>query len=417
MREWFHFHACVISRSRGQSAVAAAAYRSGSRLYSRADGLTKDFSERADRDEIAHTEILAPDGSPEWVYDREELWNRAEDAETRQDAQLAREVRFALAREFTPEERIEVARSYIREHFTADGMIADLAIHHDAANHNPHVHIMLTTRRLDGDVFGGKAREWNNKARLKAWRAGCSTAQNRVLERKRVDVRADHRSYKDRGIELEPGFHVGPGGWAVGERLHREGRHGKARNLLRPHRGDYGRQPPQVRKPAPAPQASLFGEPPKRPRRGGLARGQVIVSGIMWGGARARQGRTRAYSEREGLRYIAQRQRKAERIKKARSVSREQGTKDRFDRLFKLPCEARLKFTRYAAEKGLRAAFVRLNREPERYGPLLRSRRPSLGGGRRNMLAPNVPGRGDRQRIFPRAGPTRDNEKQRPRDR
>ena len=418
MREWYHFHACVFSRSKNHSAVAAAAYRSGSKLYSREDGLTKDYSDRADRDEIAHSEILAPDGAPEWVHDREELWNRVEAAETRSDSQLAREVRFALARELSAEERIEVTRDFVREHFTSQGMIADLNIHQDPKNHNPHAHILLTTRRLDGDEFGPKAREWNNKARLKAWREGCARSQNRVLERRAVTTRADHRSYKERGIDLEPGFHVGPKGWAVGSRLHKESRYGRARSLVRPHRGDYERSSSK-------PRHSTRQQPPlpfkpKKPRkdRRGIARGQTIVSGIMWGGKGARTGISRHYDPREGLRYAAQRQRRAVRIKQARKVTQERDNRDRFDRMYKNPREARHRFTRYAAEKGMRAAFVRLNREPERYGSLTRPRTHVFGAPTNRFgLSPSV-GQSKPQGSFKRpGGRERDRDRNRGRER
>ena len=407
MREWFHFHACIMSRSRGQSAVAAAAYRSGTKLYSRDDGLTKDFTDRREKDEIAHSEILAPEGAPEWVYDREELWNRAEAAEKRSDSQVAREVRFALARELTPSERITVCRDYIFEHFTSEGMIADLAIHHDKDNHNPHAHVLLTTRELVGNEFGRKARHWNNKDRLNDWREGCSRAQNRVLERKNLDVRADHRSYKDRGIDLEPGFHVGPKGWAVGERLLHESRKGRARNYAKPHRGDYGRGE-QPRKPNPQLKLKLQKKRHSQQPKLLMPRGQTITSGVMWGGPKARNGKTRRYKEREGLRYSAQRQRKAERLKNARQVAKDKRNRQRFERTYVAPIAARANFVRYAAAKGMRAALYRLNREPGKFGRL--QRKPLREMGRPAPTFPPHPNPG----AFPNQA---NKERNRPRDR
>lgn len=402
MREWYHFHACVFSRGRNQSAVAAAAYRAGVRLHSRADGQAKDFSRRQRDSEIAHAEIMAPEGAPEWVYDREELWNRVEEAEIRKDAQLAREVRFALARELSPEDRIEAVRGFIQEEFTSEGMVADFAIHHDRNNHNPHAHIMLTTRELEAEGFGRKAREWNNKARLKAWREGCARSQNRILERDRHEARADHRSYKDRNIDLEPGFHVGPKGWNAGKRLREERREqafhraepwSGRRNAFRPHRGDYEPFP----KPAGKSIAEALFKPSNRARRRdkGIERGQTVERGVMWGGDRARNGRVRSYSPNEGLRFEAQRQRKAERLKRAREMAREKQNRDRFDRMFANPREARARFTRYAAEKGMRAAFFRLNREPNKFGRLARERLRDTGPGRHSLMRqPAAPSRG-----------------------
>lgn len=410
MREWYHFHASVISRGRNQSAVACAAYRSGERLHSRADGEAKDFSRRQRGDDIAHTEIMAPENAPDWVHDREELWNRVEAAENRKDAQLAREVRFALARELSPEERIAATRDFVREHFTDEGMVADIALHHNEQDHNPHAHIMLTTRELHADGFGRKAREWNNKARLKSWREGCARSQNRYLERGRHETRADHRSYKERGIELDPGFHVGPKGWHIGQKVERIRRQG-VRNAQRPHRGDF--------EPSFKEEAERAAHKPKthsnrvrRPRKS-MQRGQTVSHGVMWGGKRARNGRSYAYSDTEGMRYFANRQRQADRLKRCREVAQQEQTKDRFARTFKSPTAARRKFTRYAAEKGLRAAFIRLNRQPERYGALARTRVRPMSIGPQPPITPSrtlsrPAFSKERNRVMPR-GRDRDN--------
>ena len=89
----YHFSAKVISRAGGSSAVASAAYRSASRL--RDDRLDRhhDFS---NKNGVVHSEVLLPDGAPEEWRDRERLWNDVEAVEIRKDAQLAREVEFAI---------------------------------------------------------------------------------------------------------------------------------------------------------------------------------------------------------------------------------------------------------------------------------------------------------------------------------
>jgi len=58
------------------------------------------------------SEILAPQGAPEWVYDRNELWNAVEAAERRKDAQLAREIEIGLPIELTREQQIDVVREF-----------------------------------------------------------------------------------------------------------------------------------------------------------------------------------------------------------------------------------------------------------------------------------------------------------------
>ena len=82
----YHFSAKVISRANGSSAVASAAYRSASRLEVERLGRAHDFTNKAG---VVHSQILAPEGSPERWQDREVLWNEVEAGEKRKDAQKA----------------------------------------------------------------------------------------------------------------------------------------------------------------------------------------------------------------------------------------------------------------------------------------------------------------------------------------
>jgi DNA-binding transcriptional LysR family regulator len=89
----YHFPAKIISRASGSSALAAAAYRSASRLHDQRLDRHHDFSNKAG---VVHSEVLLPDGAPEHLADREKLWNAVEAVELRKDAQLAREIEFAI---------------------------------------------------------------------------------------------------------------------------------------------------------------------------------------------------------------------------------------------------------------------------------------------------------------------------------
>ena len=99
----YHLTAKVISRGKGQSAIAAAAYRSGERLRDEQTGELKSYQLRLDR--IVLAEIMAPKDAPEWARDRNTLWNNAERAENRKDAQLAREIEIGLPHELTAKQR------------------------------------------------------------------------------------------------------------------------------------------------------------------------------------------------------------------------------------------------------------------------------------------------------------------------
>ena len=122
----YHFSLNHIKRSKGHTAIAAAAYRSGEKLYDRYYGEVQDYTKKGG---VVMSEILLPDFVPERLADRETLWYEVENQENRRDAQLAYSFDFALQNELTMEENIEIARQFVRENFVAKGMICDMAIH------------------------------------------------------------------------------------------------------------------------------------------------------------------------------------------------------------------------------------------------------------------------------------------------
>jgi hypothetical protein len=75
----------TIGRRQGRSAVAAAAYRSGERLYNERQDKTHAYTRKQ---RALHSEVLAPAGAPDWARNREALWNGVEGAEKRKDESL-----------------------------------------------------------------------------------------------------------------------------------------------------------------------------------------------------------------------------------------------------------------------------------------------------------------------------------------
>jgi MobA/MobL family len=207
----FHMAAKIISRGKGQSAIAAAAYRSGERLRDEQAGEQKFYTTRAER--ILFTDIMAPKDAPEWAHDRNRLWNEAEGAEKRKDAQLAREFEVALPHEFTDKQREWLVKDFTREAFVRQGYVADIAIHAPDATsdeRNYHAHIMVTMRTLGEDGFAAKKdRSLNTSEQLDAWREQWANLVNRHLERHGHDARVDHRSLEAQGIDREPTVHLG----------------------------------------------------------------------------------------------------------------------------------------------------------------------------------------------------------------
>jgi hypothetical protein len=102
----YHLSVKVISRANGSSALASAAYRSGSRLHDQRLDRDHDFSNKSG---VVHSEVMLPENAPDAWRDRERLWNDVEAAELRKDAQLSREVEFAIPREMNVEQGIALA--------------------------------------------------------------------------------------------------------------------------------------------------------------------------------------------------------------------------------------------------------------------------------------------------------------------
>ena len=242
----------MISRSQGRSATAAIAYRVAERIEDRRTGLTFDYAKRGGVD---YTETLAPDHAPDWVFDRSELWNRVEEAETRKNSQVAREVRVALPAELTHAQRVELVRDFAQEQFVDRGMVADIALHapgRDGDDRNHHAHILLTTREIGAEGFTTKNRDWNKVELLEHWREAWALGSNHALERAGLEERIDHRTLEaqreealewaaearergDEGTELretvraisldrEPLPQLSPGAWQMKERGHEVGR-------------------------------------------------------------------------------------------------------------------------------------------------------------------------------------------------
>lgn len=214
----YHFSAKVIGRSTGRSAVAAAAYRSASELLDERLGRTHDYTAKAG---VVHSEIMLPEGAPERWLDRATLWNEVEARERQHNSQLARDVEIALPRELSRAEGIALVRDFVREQFVSRGMVADLNVHWGVGSDGemqPHAHIMLTMRRVEGDGFGPKERAWNDRALLSGWRERWAELANQRLCELGHDVRIDHRSYAEQGIPLEPQHKIGPAGARRAER-------------------------------------------------------------------------------------------------------------------------------------------------------------------------------------------------------
>jgi len=179
-------HCCVaiqfararyISRSSGGSAVRSAAYNERAAITADRTGELFYFRHR---DAPEHHEVLLPAGADSRFANSAVLWNAAEAAEKRKDAQVAREIVLALPAnaELTDEDRVGLARSFAQQHFVTKGLAVQLDVHRphegegESERANWHAHLRITRRRIEGDRLAAKkARDLDPAVRLAGGRA------------------------------------------------------------------------------------------------------------------------------------------------------------------------------------------------------------------------------------------------------
>ncbi|MFK0167041.1 Ti-type conjugative transfer relaxase TraA [Rhizobium sp. NPDC090279] len=218
----YHFSMKTIARSGGRSAVASAAYRAAVKLTNERDGLVHDFTRKQG---VEHAEIVLPeDVVADWALDRSALWNAVEYAEKRSDARVAREFEIALPHELNAEQRFSLTREFARDLASRYGAAVDFAIHQPQGEgdvRNVHAHLLMTTRVVGETGLGEKTliereNKWllNNDQptshmQLRDIRQAWEHHANRHLARVGLEVRIDHRSHLERGLQIEPTEHMG----------------------------------------------------------------------------------------------------------------------------------------------------------------------------------------------------------------
>ncbi len=214
----FRLEAKVFSREkRGRSVIAAAAYRAGTKLMDEVREKTFDYTRRVKG--VIQSMILAPEGAPAWVFDSGQLWNTVERSEKRVDAQLAREFILAVPPELSAAAQFKTAVDWAKKELVTSGMVAEVSLHHTKTGKNPHVHILCTMRKLDGEKFSSKkSTEWNDVKLLVKQRESWAEAVNAALEKAGRNERVDHRSLKDRGIDRVPEPKIGVAATAMKRR-------------------------------------------------------------------------------------------------------------------------------------------------------------------------------------------------------
>ena len=221
-----------ISRGNGQSAVASASYRAGVELEDKRYGKTYDYSKRHG---VMSADIILPSAltAANATIGRSDLWNKAESAEKRKDARVAREWLVNLPHELNEQDRKEIAHKFAQTLANRYGTIADYAIHQPtqkevdrgADPRNYHAHIMFTTRTAEIDdnneiILTDKAtiELSDNKRRslgmarvsheIKEVRQIWEQIANEKLAEYNHEL-IDSRSYAEQGIDIEPQLKMG----------------------------------------------------------------------------------------------------------------------------------------------------------------------------------------------------------------
>ena len=202
--------------------MQSAAYITGEKLYEERRNLTANYSSR---DDVSYTETLAPSWAEDKFCNTEKAWNLLENYEDiyalekyktpetqtkyMQSARTSMKLVLALPKELGADVHKELLLDFVNKNYISKGHVVTLGLHCDEGN--PHAHLQISRRPInqDGSISYIKNRDMCSVLGIKAQRELWANTQNSFLEREGFDVRVDHRSYKDQGIDLIPTIHEG----------------------------------------------------------------------------------------------------------------------------------------------------------------------------------------------------------------
>ncbi|RZA30715.1 MAG: plasmid mobilization protein [Proteobacteria bacterium] len=173
---------------------------------------------------------------PEWAAGSPEMFWGASDKNERKNGTTYRELEFALPRELTLEQNIDLVTTLIAERLGDKPY--QYAIHCPNAaidgGRQPHAHVMYSDRLPDGierspeqhfrrhnpqcpelggcRKDGGAASRSALRANVIAERSYFANLQNSRLAEHGHAARVDHRSFADRGLDVLPEKHLGQAG-------------------------------------------------------------------------------------------------------------------------------------------------------------------------------------------------------------
>ena len=206
----YHYEMLPISRKAGASVTQRVSYISGRTLHDTFNGRTYSCT----RNDIAYCEIFLPENAPQQLYDPQKLVTALDEAEIRKDSRTGRETIAALPNELSMEENVKIVKNFAEEYILSDGLCVIAAIHkgenaEDPSKANPHVHFIASTRAVGANGFCRKKLRFCDECLyLIRCREAWAREINAAYERNGYDIRVDHRSLRDQGIQREPVNHL-----------------------------------------------------------------------------------------------------------------------------------------------------------------------------------------------------------------
>ena len=219
----FHLSVKVVSRVKGRSATAAAAYRAAALVKDDRTGIEHDYTRKRD---VLGSQIILPVGAPDWARDRSKLWSAAETAERRRDATVAREWEIAFPTALTADMRKALAAEYGGWLSRRYSIPIDLTLHAPSRKgdrRNFHAHLLGSTRALGRDGFGAKTRqlddgrgygevvrcreEWARLCNRELAKIGAPLVSAKSLAAQREDALAEAERYEKAAARLESWRH------------------------------------------------------------------------------------------------------------------------------------------------------------------------------------------------------------------
>lgn len=198
------YHATMksFSRGKGDSSVAAAAYRAGFDVLDVGTGLGHNYSRRHG---VAFHQMLAPRGAPSWCLDAKKFWNANEAAETRLNARVCREIEVSLPHSLSTDQRQDLALALgqlLVDRFQVAVLVAVHKPSKQGDQRNHHVHLLMSARKVGADGLGERAcaefdaRQGGGTRALRQIRKDIEQVINGHLAMAGHKSRVDHRSLR-----------------------------------------------------------------------------------------------------------------------------------------------------------------------------------------------------------------------------